>query len=46
MGIGAAGCIATGIFDELSESEDDTFGQLKNIFAFVGKFGVAGTFGM
>ena len=47
MGIGATGCILTGVFDSLSEGdEESTYFMLKKIFAFVGKFGVAGTFGI
>ena len=36
----------TGIFDTLSEEPDDLMDELHRIFAIVGKFGVAGTFGI
>ena len=47
MGIGATGCILTGVFDSLSEGdEESTYAMLKTVFALVGKFGVSGTFGI
>ena len=41
-----SGCFLTGIFDTLSEEPDDLMDQLHRVFAIVGKFGVAGTFGI
>ena len=51
MSIGVVGCLASAIFDEISNSEENeeiaqTYIMLKSIFAFVGKFGVSGTFGV
>ncbi|CBY11054.1 unnamed protein product [Oikopleura dioica] len=48
MGLGSLGCILTAVFDFLliDDSSNDGYATAKMICAVVGKFGVAGTFGI
>ena len=51
MTIGVLGCLFSAIFGEVATAQEDedvanTYTMLKSIFAFVGKFGVSGTFGV